>query len=141
VNIISNGTEGIAPATFEFEAEVSGGIEPYTSRWDFGDGSSNGESNTQTVFHTFDQAGRYNVGLIVIDSRNQIAFDSIAITVEEGEPPATEEGPNLDDPGNNSGSENLFDIEDLLDGLELSNNVVNIGGTSATDDYDATADD
>ena len=142
-SIISNGTEGIAPATFEFEAEVSGGLEPYIIRWDFGDGSSDDESNIQTVLHTFDQSGRYDVDVIVIDSRNQIAFDSIAITVEEEEqePPATEEGPNLDDLDNNSGSDDLFDLDDLLNSLELPNNVVNIGGTSSADDYDATADD
>src|SRR5918996_1854502 len=75
VNIISNGTEGIAPATFEFEANVAGGTGPYTYSWEFGDGSSR-ESNARTVSHTFDQAGRYNVGLIVIDSTGRTASDS-----------------------------------------------------------------
>ncbi|HJU94704.1 MAG TPA: hypothetical protein VJ643_01610, partial [Nitrososphaera sp.] len=37
--IISNATEGIAPATFEFEANITGGTEPYTYLWNFGDGS------------------------------------------------------------------------------------------------------
>jgi PKD repeat protein len=87
VDIISSDTRGVAPATFEFEARVIGGIEPYTYSWDFGDGS--GESNEQTVSHTFDEAGTYNVGVIVIDSSGRTASDSILITVEE--PPATEE--------------------------------------------------
>src|SRR5215207_9965670 len=30
VGIISNGTEGVAPATFEFQANLTGGTEPYT---------------------------------------------------------------------------------------------------------------
>ena len=38
IEIIPSATEGIAPATFEFEANVTGGIEPYTYRWNFGDG-------------------------------------------------------------------------------------------------------
>ena len=31
VEIISNGTEGVAPATFEFEVDIRGGTEPYTN--------------------------------------------------------------------------------------------------------------
>ena len=141
VDIISNGTEGITPATFEFEAEVTGGTGPYTYSWDFGDGSSSRESNTQTILHTFDQAGRYNVGLIVMDSQDQIVFDSIAITVEEEEPPTIEEQPNLDDVDDNSGSDAFFDLDDSLERLERQNNGITVGGTSAADDYDATADD
>jgi PKD repeat protein len=84
VEITSNDTEGgggIAPATFEFEADVAGGTEPYTYSWDFGDDSE--ESNEETVSHTFEQADTYNVGLNVTDSGGQSASDSIVITVEE----------------------------------------------------------
>ena len=119
VDIISNGTEGIAPATFEFEANVTGGIEPYSYRWNFGDGS--GESNTKTVLHRFDKAGIYSVSLIVTDSQNQIAFDSVAITVEEEvEPQATEEEeqPNPDEEDNNLSSNDSFGLVDLLERLE-----------------------
>jgi PKD repeat protein len=87
VNIISNDTQGIAPATFVFHARVTGGTEPYTYSWDFGDGSR--ESNEQTVLHTFAEAGTYNVGIIVTDSTGRTVSDSILITVEQ--PPATEE--------------------------------------------------
>ena len=143
VDIISNGTEGIAPATFEFEADVAVGTGPYTYRWEFGDGSSSSrESNAQTVSHTFNQAGRYNVGLVVMDSRNQIASASIAITVEEGESSTVEEEPNLDEADdNNSGLDAFFDLDDSLERLELQNDGITVGGTSAADDYDATADD
>ena len=82
VDIISNDTEGVAPATFEFEANLTGGAEPFTYSWDFGDGSSE-ESDDETVEHTFDVAGTYNVDLVVIDSTLQTASDSILITVEE----------------------------------------------------------
>ena len=82
VDIISNDTEGVAPATFEFEANLTGGAEPFTYSWDFGDGSSE-ENDDETVEHTFDVAGTYNVDLVVIDSTLQTASDSILITVEE----------------------------------------------------------
>ena len=82
--IISNGTQGVAPATFEFEANITGGTEPYTYVWDFDDDSE--ESDEQTVSHTFEEAGTYNVTLGVTDTDNQTASDSIEITVEEAAP-------------------------------------------------------
>ena len=81
VGIISNGTESVVPATFEFQANLTGGTEPYTYIWNFGDGSE--ESDEQTVLHTFDEAGTYNVTLAATDTDNQNAFDSIEISIEE----------------------------------------------------------
>src|SRR5918995_6865195 len=53
--IISNSTEGFAPATFEFQANLTGDTEPYTYVWDFDDDSE--ESDEQNVVHTFEEAG------------------------------------------------------------------------------------
>ena len=93
VDITSSETEGggIAPATFEFGADVVGGTGPYTYRWDFDDddGSSEEGSDEQTVSHTFEEAGTYSVGLTVTDSSGQSASDSVEITVDE--PATTEE--------------------------------------------------
>jgi PKD repeat protein len=134
VEITSGDTEGgIAPATFEFEADVAGGTEPYTYSWDFGDGSS----DDVAVDHTFEEAGSYNVGLTVTDSGGQSASDSMEITVEEAPaadeveevedevveeveeeaaaPPAAEEVEEEED--NNSGSDDLFDVDDFIDDL------------------------
>jgi PKD repeat protein len=143
VEITSSETEGgeIAPATFEFEADVAGGTEPYTYSWDF-DGEGSGESNEQTVSHTFEEDGSYDVGLTVTDSIGQSASDSMEITVEEApaaeedeveapaaeedevedevEAPAAEEDevePDLDDVDNNSRSDDLIDVDDFLDDL------------------------
>ena len=97
VEIISSGTVGVAPATFEFEAEVTGGMEPYAISWDFGDGSVEVDDD-ETVEHTFDVAGTYNVDLTVIDSSGQSASDSILITVEEPPPlPPIEEEPPIEE--------------------------------------------
>jgi PKD repeat protein len=98
VQISSNGTEGAAPATFVFLVDVIGGIEPYNTSWDFDDDSgeeeseeqTSEESEEQTILHTFDEAGTYNVTLTITDSEDQTASDSIEVTVEE--PSAEEEG-------------------------------------------------
>jgi PKD repeat protein len=134
--------EDIAPATIEFEADVTGGTGPYTYSWDFGDGSVEIDDD-ETVEHTFEEAGSYNVGLTVTDSIGQSASDSMEITVEEApeevveveeeeeveveveveeQPPAADEveeeiEPDLDDVDNNSGSDDLFDVDDFLDDL------------------------
>ncbi|MFL6480145.1 MAG: PKD domain-containing protein, partial [Nitrososphaera sp.] len=81
-------TQGIAPATFEFKADVSGGLEPYTIRWDFGDGtvSSQGEGDDDTIEHTFELPGVYNVRVFVTDSTGRTASDSIPIIVDEPPP-------------------------------------------------------
>ena len=72
VEITSGDTEGkVAPATFEFDVDVTGGTEPYTYSWDFDDGE---ESNEQTVSHTFEEAGSYDVGLTVTDSGGQSTY-------------------------------------------------------------------
>src|SRR5215212_6773049 len=103
VEITSSETEGgrvVAPATFEFEADVAGGTEPYTYSWDFDDdgGSSSEErsDDDETISHTFEEAGRYNVRLTVTDSIGQRASDSVQITVEEA-PPAAADEVNVDD--------------------------------------------
>src|SRR5215204_864091 len=70
VEITSSDTEGVAPATFDFEANVTGGMEPYTIRWDFDDGDSDEEESDDDdndVDHTFDVAGTYTVSATVTD--------------------------------------------------------------------------
>src|ERR671924_386292 len=85
VEIISSGTEGVAPATFEFGADVVGGTAPYTYRWDFGDGSVEVDDD-ETISHTFDLGGTYNVDLTVTDSTGRNVFDSILISVVQPPP-------------------------------------------------------
>jgi len=106
VEITSSDTEGeVAPATFEFDADVTGGTEPYTYSWDF-DGESIEEIDDDETEHTFEDAGTYNVGLTVTDSEGRIGSDNIEITVEEA--PAVED---------NSGSDGLFGVDDLIEDL------------------------
>src|SRR5918996_1152397 len=87
--IISNSTEGVAPATFEFEANITGGTEPYAISWNFDDGSE--ESDEQTVLHTFEEAGIYNVVLTITDASGEEASDNLEISVEEAPAEVVEE--------------------------------------------------
>lgn len=109
VEIISSDSEDTAPANFEFEAEITGGVEPYTIRWDFGDGSI--EENDEEVEHTFDEAGSYSVDLTVTDSGDQSGSDSMEITVEEG--PVEEEQPPVEE--EEEEDNDLVDTERIVD--------------------------
>ncbi|HEX7034041.1 MAG TPA: PKD domain-containing protein [Nitrososphaera sp.] len=82
--VISNGTEGVAPATFEFEANFTGGTEPYSISWDFDDNNPS-QVEGQNVVHTFEEAGEYNVTLAATDAEGQKASSSIVIQVAESE--------------------------------------------------------
>jgi PKD repeat protein len=153
VDITSSDTEeddATAPATFDFRADVSGGTEPYTYRWNFDDdngdddGSSVESDDDGTISHTFEEAGTYNVHLTVTDSSGQRASDSAGITVEEEpaaadevdadeeeEQPAAADEVDADEEEeqqqqaaveeqeeeNNSGSNDVFDADEFLDGL------------------------
>ena len=112
VEIIASDTEDTAPATFEFEANVTGGREPYSYSWDFGDGSVE-ENDEEEIEHTFDDAGTYSVSLTVTDSRGQDASDNMEITLEEPpveEPPVVEEEQPTEEEDNDS-----VDVEGAVD--------------------------
>jgi PKD repeat protein len=84
VDIDSNDTEGVAPATFELGANIKRGTEPYTVNWDLDDDGIV-DSNEQNIAVTFGEAGTYNVVLTVVDAEGQIASDSVKIKVQKGE--------------------------------------------------------
>jgi hypothetical protein len=84
VEIDSNSTEGAVPATFEFEADITGGAEPYTIVWDLNDDEI-AESNDETLVPTFIESGTHTIDVVVADDGGQVASDSLEVTVEEGE--------------------------------------------------------
>jgi PKD repeat protein len=124
VEITSSDTEGVAPATFDFEANVTGGTVPYTYSWDFGDGSiveSGDDEDDNDADHTFDVAGTYTVSATVTDSTGRTVSDSILITVEAPPPlTAVEPEPQPEQPNDDQGG--------------------TFGGTSPGDDLGPTGD-
>jgi PKD repeat protein len=115
VEIIASDTEDTAPATFEFEANVTGGTEPYVISWDFGDGSEEeDDEEDEDVEHTFDEAGSYSVSLTVTDSRGESASDSIEITVEEA-PVVEEEQPTVEEEEEEEEGNDSVDVEGAVD--------------------------
>src|SRR5215204_998506 len=103
VEIISSDTQGVVPATFDFEANVTGGTVPYTYSWDFGDGSIETDDD-ESIDHTFDVAGNYTVSATVTDSTGRTVSDSILITVEPAPPlTAVEPEPQPEQPNDDQG--------------------------------------
>jgi hypothetical protein len=93
VEILPNGTQGVFPTTFRFEASVAGGTEPYTYSWDTNYGAITGvdvRGNEKAFEFVNPVPGTYNVTVIVTDSKNQTGSDSIQITVEPPESPTAE---------------------------------------------------
>jgi uncharacterized membrane protein len=79
--------EGYEGSPLAFSGEVSGSSEPYTIVWDFGDGST--ATGSLTPAHTYADNGSYLVTLTVTDSENQVASDSLLVTVNNVPPLVT----------------------------------------------------
>jgi len=73
-------TSGWVPLTVSFTGSVSGGAEPYTYEWNFGDGESSSEKDPS---HAYSSAGDYTVTLTVTDSEDDRDTDSLIINVSE----------------------------------------------------------
>ncbi|RLB58690.1 MAG: hypothetical protein DRI34_04105 [Deltaproteobacteria bacterium] len=70
--------EGTAPLAVDFTARVSGGAEPLTFSWDFGDGNTSSEQNPS---HTFEQAGEYTISCTASDADGKTASASTTLLV------------------------------------------------------------
>lgn len=73
-------TSGEAPLKVQFSSQITGGTEPYTYQWDFGDGGIGTDADTT---HVFQIAGEYRVICTVTDSLQHTATDSVDITVQD----------------------------------------------------------
>jgi hypothetical protein len=74
---------GKAPLTVEFEADMSGGHEPLSPTWTFGDGQTSTEANPT---HVYTKAGTYEARLDVKDARPgdpDEDWDSVEVEVTE----------------------------------------------------------
>jgi hypothetical protein len=62
----------------DFQGFATGGTEPYTWAWDFGDGNT---SDVQNPTHAYEAAGVYNVTLTVTDAMSDTATDETTATI------------------------------------------------------------
>jgi parallel beta-helix repeat protein len=78
VEISASPTTGWAPLTVSFQSSVSGGREPYTYSWDFGDTNSSDQADPS---HIYASSGDYTAVLTVTDDDSTVGSDSVIIHV------------------------------------------------------------
>jgi PKD repeat protein len=69
---------GIAPLNVSFTANATGGTQPYTWSWEFGDGQS---STQQNLSHQYVAAGTYKANVTATDSSSQKLKGSATLTI------------------------------------------------------------
>jgi PKD repeat protein len=79
----ANPSTGSTPLYVSFTSTVTGGLEPLTFSWTFGDG---GTSTYQNPQHNYLASGTYTVTVTVTDSKtnHQVASDTATVTVVGG---------------------------------------------------------
>ncbi len=71
-------TEGYVNDNIDFESIVSGGTDPYTYEWDFGDGKTSTEANPS---HKYENSGKYTVTLTVTDNKEKSTLAETIINI------------------------------------------------------------
>jgi PKD repeat protein len=69
---------GYVNQNISFNGFVSGGIEPYTWAWDFGDGAT---AFVQNPTHAYSVAGNYTATMTVTDAESTTASDTASVTI------------------------------------------------------------
>jgi PKD repeat protein len=64
----------------QFTGTATGGTEPYTWAWDFGDGAT---ANVQNPTHAYTAAGYYTATLTVTDAEQTVVSDTATVTITE----------------------------------------------------------
>jgi hypothetical protein len=67
----------------QFTGFATGGTEPYTWAWDFGDGDT---ADVQNPTHAYDTAGTYTATLTVTDATSATATDDATVTIVAPQP-------------------------------------------------------
>jgi len=69
---------GYVNQNISFNGFVSGGIEPYTWEWDFGDGAT---ASIQNPTHAYSVAGNYTAIMTVTDAESTTTSDTASVTI------------------------------------------------------------
>jgi hypothetical protein len=95
----------------QFTGFATGGTEPYTWSWDFGDGET---SDVQNPTHAYTEAGEYTATLTVTDAAENTETDTAMVTITEPAP--------------------VIEIGDITGGLlKVTAVIKNTGDADATD--------
>jgi chitodextrinase len=86
----NNPTNLIAGQTTRLSALVSGGVQPYSYTWNFGDGGSGGG---QTIIHSYQKAGSYTTTLTVTDAAGTATTASRTLTIAPAPPSSSQPPP------------------------------------------------
>ncbi len=84
VTVAADPTDGIVPLLVNLSSQVSGGTEPFTYAWDFGDG---GSADSPSPSHLYQVSGTFDATLTVSDSWGQTAQASVTITARDDHVP------------------------------------------------------
>ena len=107
---------GLVNQLVSFDGDASGGHQPYTWYWDFGDGQTSSE---QDPVHRYEHPGNYTVTVTVTDDEHTMVSDtSYALIQESNNPP--------DNPivsGTNNGKKGVY-YEYTISGLDPEDNPV-----------------
>ena len=100
INACSDGPYyGLINQAVEFNGDVTGGHQPYTWHWEFGDNSISYEKNP---IHIYTDPGNFTVTLTVTDSEGTISTDTTWAWIQENNNPPNKpflEGPSKGKPG------------------------------------------
>ncbi len=78
VSVTANPSSGVEALTVAFSTTVSGGLEPYTYSWTFGDAGAGSGANPT---HTYQRAGSFMASLVVTDSLGSRKTINITVAV------------------------------------------------------------
>jgi chitodextrinase len=86
----NNPSNLIAGQTTKLSALASGGVQPYSYTWNFGDG---GNGRGQTIGHAYQKAGSYTTTLTVTDAAGTATTASRTLTIAPAPPSSTQPPP------------------------------------------------
>jgi PKD repeat protein len=84
VTLETDPSQGPPPLQVTFTASVSGGTEPFSYTFDFGDGSDTVTQDGATAQHTYQEAGSYTAQVTATDSLGTEGSAQVDITVASG---------------------------------------------------------
>lgn len=96
---ISAPSTGKVGQSLSFSSSVTGGTSPYEYEWYFDD-DFDIDSTVENPTHTFSEAGKYNITLVVNDSTGNYGYDEAKITITSSGTPG---GSTTDDSSSDSG--------------------------------------